>query len=136
MMDNLESNNVAIYEILKVLRPDIKDYASRRGRCLRHIINLAAKAFIFGKDSDLFEADISTYNDLLKIEKARALWRTKGLIGKFYNTCVYIQATPQRRESFESCCSGITNSDLDGKFFFNCGYFNNNLYNRTYGYSR
>jgi len=60
MADNLESNNVVIYKILKVLRPDIKDYALRRGRCLRYIINLAAKAFIFGKDSNLFKADISS----------------------------------------------------------------------------
>ena len=69
MADNLESNNVVIYKILKVLRPDIKDYALRRGRYLRYIINLAMKAFIFRKVSNLFKADILLYNDLLKIEK-------------------------------------------------------------------
>jgi hypothetical protein len=52
--DNIISNNTAIRAILVYLRLDLKDLDSRRVRCLSYIINLAAKAFLFGKDADAF----------------------------------------------------------------------------------
>jgi hypothetical protein len=52
--DNTASNNTTIRAILTYLRPDLKDLDSRRMRCLGYIINLAAKAFLFGKDADAF----------------------------------------------------------------------------------
>ena len=53
--DNAESNDTAIRHILAAIRPDIKDADSRRARCLGHIINLAAKAFLFSKDVKAFK---------------------------------------------------------------------------------
>jgi len=55
--DNDSTNDTAIRAILKHLRPDIQDLDSRRVRCLGHIVNLAAKAFLFSKDPDSFEAN-------------------------------------------------------------------------------
>jgi hypothetical protein len=54
---NDSTNDTAIRAILKHLRPDIQDPDSRRVWCLGHITNLAAKAFLFGKDPDSFEAN-------------------------------------------------------------------------------
>jgi hypothetical protein len=48
--DNDPSKNIAIRFVLRELRPDIRDPDSRRVRCLGHIINLIAKALLFGNE--------------------------------------------------------------------------------------
>jgi hypothetical protein len=53
--DNNSRNDTVIRALLAYLRPDIKDPNSRRIRYFRYIINLAVKAFLFGKDVDSFE---------------------------------------------------------------------------------
>jgi hypothetical protein len=55
--DNAESNNTAIKAILSDIRPDLAVFP-RRARCLGHIINLAAKVFLFGTDIKAFETVI------------------------------------------------------------------------------
>jgi hypothetical protein len=45
--DNASPNNTVIRAILAYLRSNLKDSDSKRIRCLGHIINLAAKAFLF-----------------------------------------------------------------------------------------
>jgi hypothetical protein len=52
--DNVDSNDIAWREVLSQLHPD-RDPAASRSRCLGHIINLAAKAFIFGDNVEAFE---------------------------------------------------------------------------------
>jgi hypothetical protein len=52
-------NDTCIRVILRKHRPDIKDFNSRRVRCLGYIINLAAKAFLFGKNADAFKDNIN-----------------------------------------------------------------------------
>jgi hypothetical protein len=39
------------------MRPDIKEPDNRRIRYIKHIINLVAKAFLFGNNEDSFKAD-------------------------------------------------------------------------------
>ena len=46
--DNIGSNDTGIRCILQALRSDIRDPDSRRVRRIGHIINLVAKAFLFG----------------------------------------------------------------------------------------
>jgi hypothetical protein len=58
--DNDGRNDTYIRVILRKHRPNIKDPNSRRVRYLRHIINLAAKAFLFGKNADAFKDSINT----------------------------------------------------------------------------
>jgi BED zinc finger len=94
--DNLGTNDVAIRFICKefgIPKPD-----SRRVRCLGHIINLAAKAFLFGTDVDSFEAITRSKMEKQDFEAVRKLWRTKGPFGKFHNTVLFIRKTPQRRD--------------------------------------
>jgi hypothetical protein len=119
--DNAESNDVAIRHILAVLRPDIKDPNSRRSRCLGHIINLAAKAFLFGKDVEAFEQITNTVDDTTSMDseamkKAQLAWRSKGAIGRLHNVAVFIRANPQRREAFKLILSG--DMKIDGEWEF------------------
>ena len=92
--DNASPNDTAIRAILDKIRPDIKDPDSRRVRCVGHIINLAAKAFLFGKDADAFVEESQTKKQLSRFEAVRELWRKKEPLGKFYNTVNFIQKNP------------------------------------------
>ena len=52
--DNLETNDVAWKGVINELHPG-RDPKASRSRCLGHIINLAAKAFLFGNNTEAFE---------------------------------------------------------------------------------
>ena len=54
VIDNAESNDTAIRSILAQIRPELA-LTPRRARCLGYIINLVAKAFLFGSDTKAFE---------------------------------------------------------------------------------
>jgi hypothetical protein len=71
--DNAGNNDTCWRAICRKLRSDIKEPDSRRVRCLWHILNLAAKAFLFGKDADAFEEDINFKCGNAHIEKLREL---------------------------------------------------------------
>jgi hypothetical protein len=58
--DNDGRNDICIRAILRKYRLNIKDPDSRRVRCLKHIINLAAKAFLFGKNVNAFKDSVNT----------------------------------------------------------------------------
>ena len=76
----------------------------QRLRCFGHIINLSAKAFLFGEDPDAFELEIDNLEKLkLEVRYERELlaqWRKRGSIGKLHNIVVWIRRTLQRRDSF------------------------------------
>jgi hypothetical protein len=99
------------------LRPDIKNPDSRRVRCLGHIINLAAKAFLFGKDSDSFEANSRDKKEKADFEAVRKLWRDHGAYGKFHNVVQFIRITPQRRDKWADIAKGTVEEHLEGKLF-------------------
>ncbi len=57
ILDNASSNDTCVSEILKKL--DIDNTKKRRRlRYLNYIINLSAKAFLFGINADTFEREI------------------------------------------------------------------------------
>jgi hypothetical protein len=58
--NNDSRNDIYIRAILRKYRPNIKDPNSRRVRCLKYIINLAVKAFLFDKNADAFKDSINT----------------------------------------------------------------------------
>ena len=108
--DNAESNDTAMRSILAQIRPELT-VAPRRARCLGHIINLAAKAFLFGSDIEAFEQVVKqvtddTPFDSKTMKDAQAAWRKKGPIGRFHNVVVFIRSSPQRREAFKRCVVG------------------------------
>jgi len=114
--DNAGPNDTCWRAICRKLRPDIKEPDSRRVRCLGHILNLAAKAFLFGKDADAFESDTDSKRGNAHIEKLRELWRKKGPIGKFHNLVLHIRVTPQRREEFLDLLKGMVPKEIEGAY--------------------
>jgi hypothetical protein len=76
--------------------PDI-----RRLRCLGHIINLAAKAFLFSRNAEAFKSVIQDLTLRKLNEKYRRelikCWRRCGPVGKLHNITTAIQVTPRRR---------------------------------------
>jgi hypothetical protein len=111
--DNAGPNDTAIRVILRDLNPDIKDPDSRRVRYFAYIINLVAKAFLFGKDvksleihQDRSKAEIK---DLLEV---RQDWLNHGPYGKLHKTVEFIKDTPQRRDEWFS----IANSGIEDEF--------------------
>ena len=70
-------------------------------RCYGHILNLVARAFLFGKDAESFEreSDINSMRGLA--EQDLRHWRSKGPIGKLHNIVKFIRSSSQRSESFK-----------------------------------
>ncbi|KAF5705165.1 ribonuclease H [Fusarium mundagurra] len=101
VMDNAGSNDTMMRSLsLGLLRRyDIRyDPKVHRLRCQGHIINLAAKAFLFVTDNEKLERDDpGLYNVTLKHIEA---WRKKGPLGKLHNFVVYIQRNVQRSQKF------------------------------------
>lgn len=100
--DNTTNNDVAINIVLLHFFPqmDKKTRRARRLRCLGHVINPAAKAFLYGNDYAAFEQDIERSQGSSDQLKELNLWRTRGPIGKLHNIVVFICRSPQRRERF------------------------------------
>ena len=106
--DNAGNIDTAVAAVVRQFRPSEVSVNARRSRCLGHIINLAAKAFIFGSDVEAFEDDIAMIasdsrlgigeTDLIREQQK---WRSRGPVGKLHNIVVYIRATTQRRQAFE-----------------------------------
>jgi hypothetical protein len=115
--DNADSNDTAWKTVLSVLHPD-RDPVTSRSRCLGHIINLAAKAFIFGDNVGAFESVVDAVNDATPqdspaMRAAQNEWRKKGALGKLHNVVVFIRVSPQRREAFKR----ITVDELSDRKF-------------------
>jgi hypothetical protein len=109
-LDNATSNDTAMATIgqkLEDLGIDF-DPKERRLRCFGHILNLAAKAFLWSEDplmldDAVLEADTDDDTELQRLQD----WRKRGPLGKLYNCIRYILKTPQRREKFEDKCRSI-----------------------------
>jgi hypothetical protein len=96
--DNAESNDTAIKAILSDIRPDLAVFP-RRARCFGHIINLAAKAFLFGTDIEAFETVVDQVSDDTAwdskvIKDSQVTWRKKGVVGRFHNLTIFIRSLP------------------------------------------
>jgi hypothetical protein len=70
-LDNAENNTTAMMAIGQKLGFDGR---LRRGRCIGHIINLAAKALLFGNDPDVFEEQLDGTSPMNYADYQ--LWRT------------------------------------------------------------
>ena len=110
--DNADSNDKASNYVLRTLRPDIpvENYKKRRLRCWGHVMNLAAKAFLFGKDPRVFEVEAEVTRQLGYEEAELETWRRKGAIGKLHNLIVWVRKSTQRRDLFLSMAT--VNADV------------------------
>jgi hypothetical protein len=77
ILDNAENNITAIMAIGEKLGFDSR---LQRSRCIGHIINLAAKALLFGNNPDAFKKQLDS---IFPMNYAGCqLWRTQGPVGK------------------------------------------------------
>jgi len=104
-LDNASVNDVAVDRIVSSLYPDLSERQRkhRRLRCLNHITNLIAKAFILGVKAD------ETVDELLLAEhhedfgEIANVWQKHGTLGRLQNLIRHIRLTPQRRQAFKQC---------------------------------
>jgi len=89
--DNATVNDVVIQIVCNRLRPDISDPRKQRVRCLGHIINLAAVAYLFGNDQASVEAEMSEFGNIDHLDAQLDFWRKKGSKGK-----LHFRSQPQR----------------------------------------
>ena len=94
--DNAGNNDTCTEEIAMELGFDA---SQRRCRCFGHIINLVAKALLFGEDKDAIETDSGNVQEILKEFQD---WRKYGPIGKLHNILMYITRSDQRYKEFMS----------------------------------
>ncbi|KAF6812388.1 transposase-like protein [Colletotrichum musicola] len=83
---------------------DVKD---RRMRCYGHILNLTARAFLFGEDQETFEAESDFYQLVDRHEEDLRLWRKVGAVGRLRNIVKFIQASPQRSKRFRKASTEV-----------------------------
>ena len=69
--DNATNNDTTIDIVLTDLMPHLspRQRLARRLRCLGHVINLAAKAYLFGKDVEEIETNAEAYRENSEVLK-------------------------------------------------------------------
>jgi len=85
----------------------------RRIRCMGHVINLVARALLFGENPDGFEEE--NQESMVEIIKQQKQWRALGPIGKLHNVVVWIRSSAERQREFQNRqrASYITTGDPD-----------------------
>lgn len=98
MSDNASSNDACVDSVLSSISPElsITQRKARRLRCLRHVVNLCARALLIGKESKKTLRKLEGVTE----KESEGMWRARGPVGKLHNIIKYIRWTPQRREQF------------------------------------
>jgi hypothetical protein len=106
--DNASSNDVCIDLVLSKLYPDMnaKQRLRRRLRCLGHVVNLAAQALLFGKQSQETLDELEFAYRKRDFEAIAKAWRKQGVLGRLHNIVRYIRMTPQRRAEWRKTVVG------------------------------
>ena len=115
--DNTSNNDAAVHEIAKKI--GIKP-AQQRVCCNAHVINLVAKAVLYGTDTERVadatsvasqydngtcRSNSTTFEQALRLnnDTARlAAWRKKGALGRCHNLIYYVKCSSRQRRYFES----------------------------------
>ncbi|KAI7722283.1 hypothetical protein KC353_g629, partial [Hortaea werneckii] len=127
MADNATANDRAIRVLSGSL--DI-DPEHDRLRCGAHVINLVAKAVLYGTDNDAIDQEeredclsdsrhVAALEAVVRsepLEEALQTWRRKGPVGKLHNLVTHIQKTPKRRRFFEMKQNVDADAD-DGRIY-------------------
>ena len=110
--DNADNNDTCVAALVNKLRPG-EDTTARRSRCFAHMVNLAAKAFIYGKKAEGFLTEAHqvmtlSNRDQTAVQTEMKLWRTRGSFGKFHNFVKYVKASSLRRQKLDSIIQAIS----------------------------
>jgi hypothetical protein len=109
--DNADNCDTCVAALVTRLRPG-EPTTARRSRCFAHIVNLAAKAFIYGKKAEGFIAEAEevmtlSNRDQTAVEREMKLWRTRGSFGKFHNLVKHIKGSALRRQKLEAIIAAL-----------------------------
>ena len=74
------------------------DPKAKRLRCMGHVLNLIAEAYLYGQDVSDFEDQFKEQG----LKGRRKIWRDRGELGKLYNLVAYVMASGKRSELFTS----------------------------------
>jgi hAT family C-terminal dimerisation region len=102
VLDNAKNNDTCIRTLHRSWGWKDSDVPRRRLRCMGHIINLVAHAFVLGEKQTEFEEVLHAERNDLELEGRVKLWNICGPIGKLHYIVVYILRTPQRRTAFKA----------------------------------
>jgi len=83
VLDNATNNDTTLDELAKTLNFDPNQ---RRLRCMGHILNLIAEAYLFRQDAKSFEIEYTAAGP----PRRRELWRQRGVLGKLHNLVAHL----------------------------------------------
>jgi hypothetical protein len=81
------------------------------------MVNLAAKAFIYGKKAEGFIAEAEevmtlSNRDQTAVEREMKLWRTRGSFGKFHNLVKHIKGSALRRQKLKAIIVALCRQNI------------------------
>ena len=95
MLDNAKNNDTTLEALAETMGFDSEE---KRLRYIGHILNLIAKAYLFGQDTKSFTKEYKEAGP----PKRRKLWRRRGELRKLHNLVTYVMASRKRIELFMS----------------------------------
>lgn len=104
-LDNASSNDTMM-EALSSRLPSLNP-VKQRLRCQGHVVNLAAQAFLFAKDSEALDEAVRQLSQLAKDEQqgltadTASEWRKLGPLGRAHNTVIHIRSSNERYQAFK-----------------------------------
>ncbi len=93
VLDNAQNNDTTLAELAKKMNFDPKE---RRLRCIGHILNLIAEAYLYGQDVKSFDKNFKEAGP----GERRKLWRRRGELGKLHNLVTHVMASGKRTDIF------------------------------------
>jgi hypothetical protein len=72
------------------------DPKAKRLRCMGHVLNLIAKAYLYGQDTSDFETKFKEQG----LNGCRKMWRGRGELGKLHNLVAHVMASGKRFNLF------------------------------------
>jgi len=124
-IDNAGNNDTGLEALLGHLNPDLApddlenltpDY---RVRCVGHILNLVAKAFLGSNNAEAIATLSPDSLERATAEEEVALleqWRRLGPVGKLHYAVQYVRHSPQRREVFRTIAGGVVLPEEEEEF--------------------
>lgn len=123
--DNAENNDTCITELLKHFNPYLSStqidilQSCKRVRCVGHILNLIARAFLDGENKETIKKLAKGSDERLSAEHERELlvtWRETGPLGKLQYLVHFARRTPQRKDAFNDFTHGKLLPEEEAEF--------------------
>lgn len=93
VLDNAPNNDTTLQELGKQIG---FDPIQKRLRCMGHILNLIAEAYLFGQDESSWKENFNKAG----IKERRELWRQRGELGKLHNLVAHVMGSGKRTDVF------------------------------------